>query len=164
MEITRHSAAEWTSRISGTPLTPQEGRVAGMLFDQKLSFHAHHTFDLSYAGKHPVDFLVFHGPGIVIECTSCSTIRGRAMGEVRRRAVFMQYWFSLLKDVYPKILCAALVEAPNEKQDKLARQLRFILKDADLITKNLEELRGLVASLRKDVLRCRTSGSEEPRR
>jgi hypothetical protein len=120
-----------------------------MLFDEKLSFHAHHTFDFSYAGRHPVDFLVFYGPGLVIECTSCNTIRGRAMGEVRRRAVFMQYRFSLLKDLYPKVLCAALVEAPNEKQDKLAKQLSVILKDADLITKNLEELRGLVASLRR---------------
>ena len=62
------------------------------------------------------------------------------MSEVRRRAVFMQYWFGLIKALFPKIWCAALVEAPNEKPEKLARQLRLILKDADFFARTSEEL------------------------
>lgn len=132
---------EWLRKTSAlTPLTFQEEMVKGILMGQNLSFEPHHVFDLSYAGRHPVDFLVFTGPGLVIECTRCGTIRGRAMAEVRRRAVFMQYWFGLIKTVFPKIHCGALVEAPNEKPDKLALQLGLILKDADFFSRTGEEL------------------------
>ena len=70
------------------------------------------------------------------------------MSEVRRRAVFMQYWFGLIKTVFPKILCAALVEAPNEKEDKLVHVLGLILKDADFFARTGEELREGLGKLR----------------
>lgn len=140
---------DWLRRTAAlTPLTPQEEMVRGMLEGQNLSFKPHYVFDLGHAGRHPVDFLVFLGPGLVIECTRTSTVRGRAMSEVRRRAVFMQYWFGLIKTAFPKILCAALVEAPNEKEDKLVSVLGLILKDADLVARTAEELREGLGKLR----------------
>jgi hypothetical protein len=139
---------EWLRRTAAlTPLTSQEEMVKGILIDQNLCFRPHHVFDLSYAGRHPVDFLVFLGPGLVIECTRCCTVRGRAMSEVRRRAVFMQHWFALIKTAFPQIRCGALVEAPNEKPDKLAHELKLILKDADFFARTGEELGESVARL-----------------
>jgi hypothetical protein len=141
---------DWLRRTAElTPLTSQEDMVRGILVDQNLNFKPHYVFDLGLAGRHPVDFLVFLGPGLVLECTRTSTVRGRAMSEVRRRAVFMQYWFGVIKTVFPKILCATLVEAPNEKQDKLARQLQLILKDANFCARTGEELREALGELRR---------------
>jgi len=138
----------WLRRTAErTPLTPQEEMVRGILVGKNVYFRPHYVFDLSYAGRHPVDFLVFLGPGLVLECTRCSTIRGRAMAEVRRRAVFMQYWFGLIKTVFPRIRCGALVEAPNENPEKLANELRLILKDADFFARSGEELGESIATL-----------------
>jgi hypothetical protein len=140
---------DWLRRTAElTPLTPQEDMVRGMLVDQNLSFKPHYVFDLGPAGRHPVDFLVFLGPGLVLECTRTSTVRGRAMSEVRRRAVFMQYWFGLIETVFPKILSGALVEAPSEKADKLAHVLGLILKNVDLVARTGEELREGLGKLR----------------
>ncbi|MDA4117040.1 MAG: hypothetical protein OK455_01695 [Thaumarchaeota archaeon] len=131
---------EWLKRTAErTPLTSQEEMVRGILVGRNLSFKPHYVFDFGQAGRHPVDFLVFLGPGLVIECTRCGTARGRAMSEIRRRAVFMQYWFALIRSVFPNIRCVALVEAPNEKPDKLAYQLKLILKDADFFARTGEE-------------------------
>ena len=69
------------------------------------------------------------------------------MSEVRRRAVFMQYWFGLIKTVFPAIRCGALVEAPNEKPDRLAHELHLILKDAEFFARTGEELGESIAKL-----------------
>jgi hypothetical protein len=86
-----------------TPLTQQEGAVKGILLDCRLPFSAHRVFDLKSQGRFCVDFLVFHGPGLVLECTRCGTKRGRAISEVRRRAAFMDYRFSALKSALPNL-------------------------------------------------------------
>jgi len=130
-----------------TPLTPQEEMVRGILLGKNLSFHAHHVFDLSYAGRHPVDFLVFLGPGLVLECTRTATARGHAMTEVRRRTVYMEYWFGFIKAIYPQIRCAVLVEAPNEKPERLEQTLKLTLKDADFFARSGEELGESIARL-----------------
>jgi hypothetical protein len=142
---------DWLRRTAAlTPLTPQEEVTRGILTEMNLSFRPHHVFDLGQAGRHPVDFLVFVGPGLVIECTRCNAPRGRAMAEVRRRTVFMKHWFTLIRTVFPRIQCIALVEAPNEKPDKLARELKLILKDADLFATTGQELRKSIARLVRD--------------
>ena len=61
------------------PLTSQEEEVRNMLIEERLPFESHHVFDLRQSGRLAVDFLVFRGPGIVLECTVCSTSRGRAL-------------------------------------------------------------------------------------
>jgi hypothetical protein len=122
------------------PLTAQEDGVRRLLIDQRLSFEQHHVFDLRRLGRLSVDFLVFFGPGIVLECTACSTKRGRALSEVRRRAAFMAYRFGLLKTAFPRLSCGAFIEAPNEDQDHLASELKQILKNADFLSRTAQEL------------------------
>jgi hypothetical protein len=79
-----------------TPLTSQEEKVKEMLTSLKMGFEPHHVFEIP--GPLPcqglsVDFLVFLGGGLVLECTSCHRKRGSALSELRRRAAFMDYRF-----------------------------------------------------------------------
>lgn len=70
---------------------------------------------------------------------------GRALSEVRRRAAYMDYRFGVLKASFPKITCGALVEAPSEDQERLASQLKPILRDSDFIARSIEELHGEIS-------------------
>jgi hypothetical protein len=123
------------------PLTFQEEEVRNMLIDERLPFESHHVFDLRRSGRLAVDFLVFRGPGVVLECTVCSTSRGRALSELRRRSAFMDYRFGLLKAWYPKLLCGAVVDAQQEDQERLASQLKPILRNSDFLARSIDELR-----------------------
>jgi hypothetical protein len=131
------------------PLTPQEESVKRMLLQIRLPHEAHHVFDLKSKGRMSVDFLVFLDAGVVIECTRCSTRKSRALSELRRRSAFMDYRFALLKESFPGLVCGALVEAPNEQEESLSRELRLILKDADWIATSSEELQGALSRLRE---------------
>jgi hypothetical protein len=131
------------------PLTIQEEEVRSMLIEERLPFESHHVFDLKSRGRMSVDFMVFFGNGIVIECTRCSTRRGRALSELRRRSAFIDYRFDLLKGSFPKLACGAFVEAPNEKHETLSRELNLILKDADFVATSSEELDGALSRLRE---------------
>ena len=84
------------------PLTSQEEAVKRLLTEQRMSFEAHHVFDLKERGRISVDFLVFLDAGLVIECTSCSTRKGRALSELRRRAAYMDYQVRIAEGVVPK--------------------------------------------------------------
>lgn len=122
------------------PLTPQEARVRNLVLDLRLSFEQHHVIDLGRLGRLSVDFLIFFGSGIVLECTACSAKRGRALAEVRRRAAYIDYRFRLLKTAFPNLICGALIEAPSEDQGRLAVELKQILRNADLIARTDSEL------------------------
>ena len=124
------------------PLTLQEEAVKRLLTEQRMAFEAHHVFDLKEMGRISVDFLVFFHEGLVIECTNCSTRKGRALSELRRRAAYMDYRFGLLKASFPKLVCGALVEAPNEDPERLASQLKPILRNSDFVARSDDELRG----------------------
>jgi len=130
------------------PLTAQEEAVKRFLMEQRMPFEAHHVFDLKERGRISVDFLVFLDAGLVIECTTCSTRKGRALSEVRRRAAYMDYRFGLLKASFPRLACGALVEAPNEDQERLASQLKPILRNSDFVARSDDELRGEVCKNR----------------
>ncbi len=125
------------------PLTRQEEGVRDLLLDGRLSFEAHHVFELPPPSPQrglSVDFLVFLGGGVAIECTACNRNRGSALSEMRRRSAFMDYRFGLLKQVLPKLICGALVEAPNEDQNRLAHELKPIFKNSDFLTRSCYEL------------------------
>ena len=58
------------------PLTRQEEAVRDLLLDEQLSFESHHVFELPPTSPQrglSVDFLVFLGSGIAIECTGVRT-------------------------------------------------------------------------------------------
>jgi hypothetical protein len=131
------------------PLTLQEESVKRLLLEIRLPHEAHHVFDLKSKGRMSVDFVVFLGAGVVIECTRCSTRKSRALSELRRRSAFIDYRFALLKGSFPRLACVAFVEAPNEKQESLSRELRLILKDADWIATSSEELQGALSRLQE---------------
>jgi len=123
-----------------TPLTVQEEAVRNLLLEAHLSFESHHVFGLPDGDRISVDFLVFSGAGIVLECTKCEKKRGRAVSEVRRRGAFMDYRFGLLKELLPRIRCGSLVEAPNEDQAMMGPVLQKVLRRADFFARSLEEL------------------------
>ncbi len=112
-----------------------------MLLEIRLPHEAHHVFDLKSKGRMSVDFLVFIGAGVVIECTRCSTRKSRALSELRRRSAFIDYRFALLKGSFPGLACVAFVEAPNEDQERLASQLKSILRNSDFLSVSYDELR-----------------------
>ncbi len=122
------------------PLTAQEEAVKRLLTEERLPFEAHHVFELS-STRLSVDFLIFLGPGVVIECTACSRKRGSALSEVKRRCAFMNYRFGLLKGSFPKLVCGALVEAPHEDPKRVIREIKPILKDSDFLILSSGELR-----------------------
>ncbi len=122
------------------PLTGQEQSVRDILVGKRLCFATHHVFELSPKVRMSVDFLVFRGAGVVLECTSCTRSKGSAMSEARRRSAFMEYRFGLLKKAYPAIVCGALVEAPKEDQEKLADVVLGVLASADFRAHALEQL------------------------
>ena len=126
------------------PLTGQEQSVREILVGKRLSFATHHVFELSPKVRMSVDFLVFRGAGVVLECTCCTRTKGSAMSEARRRAAFMEYRFGLLKKAYPAIVCGALVEAPKEDQERLKAVITEVLQHADIVTISLEELQGVL--------------------
>jgi hypothetical protein len=124
------------------PLTRQEEAVRDVLLEERLSFEAHHVFELPPSSPQrgiSIDFLVFIGGGIAIECTACNRKRGSALAELRRRSAYMDFRFGLLKASLPRLVCGALVEAPNESKEKLAA-LSFILSSADFVASSIEEL------------------------
>jgi hypothetical protein len=129
------------------PLTPQEQAVKDLLVERNLPFEAHHVFELSQKVRISVDFLVFVGPGIVLECTLSERRRGSAMSEVRRRCAFINYRFGLLKASFPKILCGALIEAPNESQEVLKRELSQLLANSDFWSESTYALRSPLARI-----------------
>jgi len=131
------------------PLTPQEEEVRDMLIDEHLSFESHHVFDLRQSSRLAVDFLVFRDYGVVLECTVCSTSRGRALSELRRRSAFMDYRFGLLKARYPKLICGAVVDAQREDQGRLASQLKPILRNSDFLARSILELREALTSTKR---------------
>jgi len=125
------------------PLTRQEEAVRDLLLEERLSFEAHHVFELPLSSPQrglSVDFLVFLGGGVAIECTACNRNRGSALAELRRRSAFMDYRFGLLKAILPRLACGALLEAPSEDQNQLARELRPILKNSDFLARSCDEL------------------------
>jgi len=52
----------------------------------------------------------------------------------------MEYRFGLIKQTYPKILCGALVEAPNEDEDMLLDTISEILRHANFVAVSLDGL------------------------
>ena len=129
------------------PLTPQEEEVRSLLLDKCLSFEPHHVFDLESRGRLSVDFLVFHGAGIVLECTACSTRRGRALSEMRRRSAYIGYRFGLLKASFPALVCGALIEAPREDQEHLASEIKPILRSSNFLARSTDELREALSKI-----------------
>ena len=133
-----------------TPLTVQEEAVRNLLLEERLSFESHHVFELSPESPQrglAVDFLLFLGNGVVIECTSCERKRGGAVSELRRRTAYMDLRFRLLKAKLPKLVCVAFVEAPYESEEKLAA-LRPILGSGDFLAASTLELREVLGKLR----------------
>lgn len=64
------------------PLTRQEELVRDLLLEERLSFEAHHVFEFPPSSPQrglSVDFLVFLGGGVAIECTACNRNRGSAL-------------------------------------------------------------------------------------
>lgn len=138
-----------------TPLTAQEQAVKDLLLEERLSFESHHVFELSRpAGQGmSVDFLVFLGAGVVLECTFCNRKRGSALAELRRRSAFMDYRFGRLKETFPKLVCGAFIDAPHESQDRLSAQLAPILEDAEFLATSDEELREALTKVRNRAIR-----------
>jgi hypothetical protein len=133
------------------PLTFQEGAVRDLLVEERLSFESHHVFELRPPTPQrgiSVDFLVFLGNGVAIECTICGRRNGSALSELRRRSAYMNLRFGLLKATLPKLVCGGFVEAPYENQDKLATQLGLILEHADFLARSGQELREALGKLR----------------
>lgn len=116
-----------------TPLTAQEAQVRDVLVEERLPSREHYVFGFPDGDRISVDFLVFVGAGIVLECTRCEKKKGQAMSEVRRRGAFMDYRFGLLKRTLPRIRCGSLVEAPNEDQDSVTTALRKVHQQGGLL-------------------------------
>lgn len=123
------------------PLTPQEQSVKELLIDLRLPFEAHHVFELSPRVRMSVDFLIFSGAGIVLECTYCSKRRSSAISEVRRRCAFMNYRFGLIRQTLPNMRCGVLVEAPREDEEQTWLEASGILDKADFVACSIERLR-----------------------
>jgi len=133
---------EWVRRTHRLmPWTVQELAVKELLFDLGLPFDPRHVFELPDDTRLSIDFLIFVGPGIALECTSCTKRRGSAIAEVRRRSAFLDYRFSLLRKILPNLRCAALVEAPNEDRQRVVQAVRGILGSWSLAATSLESLR-----------------------
>jgi hypothetical protein len=133
------------------PLTRQEEAVRNLLIEERLSFEAHHVFELPDSSVQrglSVDFLVFIGGGVAIECTACNRNRGSALAELRRRSAFMDYRFGLLKASFPRLVCGAFVEAPSEDQEQLGRQLKPILRNSNFVATSNVELRDSLSKKR----------------
>lgn len=123
------------------PLTHQEKVVKEVLLEERLPFNLHHVFELTPAVRFSVDFLVFSGAGIVLECTECSERKGRALSELRRRTAFMNYRFSQLKASFPRLACGAVIRASLEDQQRMREELTPILSSSDFLSRSAEELR-----------------------
>lgn len=142
----------WLRRTHAlTPLTAQEQGVKELLLDNRLPFEAHHVFELSGSTRMVVDFLIFSGAGIVLECTNCGKRKGSAISEANRRGTFINYRFGLLKQALPNLVCGALIEAPKEDQSLLRESMRRVLGNSDFLAVSGEELRGSLLSGSKRV-------------
>jgi hypothetical protein len=133
-----------------TPLTRQEEVVRGLLLEERLSFESHHVFELrppTPLRGLSVDFLVFLGAGVVLECTRCEKRRGGGASEAVRRAAFMNYRFQLIKRSFPRIMCGAVIEAPNEEEKKLQDLIADPLTRADFVSVSMDALRGALRGL-----------------
>jgi hypothetical protein len=133
-----------------TPLTVQERAIKDLLLEERLSFESHHVFELSAPSPHrgiSVDFLVFLGRGVVIECTYCGKKRGAGASEAVRRAAFLNYRFQLIKQTLPGIKCGAVIEVPNEEREYLVALLAGPLTLADFVSVSMEALRDSLRGL-----------------
>jgi len=132
------------------PLTRQEEAIRDLLLEERLSFEAHHVFELPAPSPQrgiSVDFLVFFGHGVVLECTYCGKKRGAGGSEAVRRAAFMDYRFNLIKRAFPGIKCGAVIEAPNEEQENLRALLAGPLARADFVSVSVDSVRDALRGL-----------------
>ncbi len=60
----------------------------------------------------------------------------------------MDFRFGALKALFPRLACGALVEAPNEDQERLASQLKPILRNSDFVARSAQEVRSELARFR----------------
>ncbi len=150
MSVKAILSIEWVRRTHARmPLTPQEQLVKDLLIENSLAFETHHVFELSQTVRISVDFLIFSGTGIVLECTYCAKRRGSAVSEAKRRGTFINYRFGLLKQALPNLVCGALIEAPKEDQSLLKESMRRVLGNSDFLVVSGEELCGSLLSASK---------------
>ncbi len=126
------------------PLTAQEQSVKDLLLELHLPTEAHHVFEFSPKVRMSVDFLIFSGPGIIVECTLCSRGRGSAVSELRRRCAFIDSRFVLVKRFLPKAICGALVEAPKEDQSSLKDTITELLPNSDIAACSLQQFESMI--------------------
>lgn len=139
------TSIEWMRRTHARmPLTAQEQAVKDLLIEKHLAFETHHVFELSQKVRMSVDFLIFPGHGIVLECTYSARRRGSAISEIRRRRAFINYRFGLLKQTHRKIVCGAFLQAPSEEAQRLTDSAGIVLTNTDFVAISLDDLRSIL--------------------
>lgn len=143
------TSIEWMRRTHRMmPLTPQERSISDLLIEMRLPFESHHVFEFSPKVRMSVDFLIFSGSGIVLECTYCSRRRSSALWELKRRCTFINYRFGQVKRALPSIVCGALVEAPKEDEEQIRLEAAPILDKADFVACSIERLEASIKECR----------------
>lgn len=127
----------------GQALTVQELRVARLLEGLDVAFTPHYVFQLPDWGFVVVDFLVEREEECcwVLECSYTDLGGSRAFWELRRRCIFLDYKFSLLRKFGgKKLVYTAFIEAPHAECRALARVVRPLLPNADYVAVTEEEV------------------------
>lgn len=126
------------------PPTIQEQAVKDLRIERHLPFETHHVFELSQKVRISVDFLIFSGSGIVLECTYSARRRGSAISEISRHRAFINYRFGLLKQTHPKIVYGAFLQAPKEEAHRLTDSTGIVLTNTDFVAISLDDLKSIL--------------------
>lgn len=133
-------------------MNEQELSVMDVLKELDIPYVPHKVFDLGPLGFISVDFFVGFstllsrrsGHSIVIECTYTASRQGKALSQLRRRAVWMNWKFTQLRSRTPSLVCIALIEAQQVGSDLLTASIGPFLTSANHILWSVEGLRDLL--------------------
>ena len=87
---------------------------------------------------------VVGGVEVFVECGFTLKGGSRGVDEVGRKAALMDFKFRALKDVRPRALAVALLEAPRADLEAVRRRAGLVLVHADLVFHSLGEFEGWV--------------------
>ncbi len=140
-----NSSSRWMSRAHARlPLTEQEERVEGLLFQYGINHLAHTVFPVGNK-SYVCDFFI-SDHRIVLECWQSGSRRGVALNWIEEKAAYIDLKFKRIKLVYPDIGFIALAEVVHGNPSLVREYAAPALDHADTLCCSMEEL---AAALRK---------------
>jgi hypothetical protein len=136
-------SSRWMDKMhSLVPLTEQEEQVADILLQHRITHLTHAVFPVRNR-MYVVDFFLSN-QRTILECWRSSSRRGIALTWVERNAAYVDLKFRRIKEAYPGVRCAALVEVVHAEPALVKEYVGVVMEHADFMAYEMCELAEIV--------------------